>query len=79
MLPPMLSSFLLTALLVELTPGPNMAWLALHSASQGRRARALRHCNGVDRTTSCVTDGSRVDVRPSYRLFSYFAGAAWSS
>lgn len=28
--------FLVTALLIELTPGPNMAWLALTSASQGK-------------------------------------------
>jgi threonine/homoserine/homoserine lactone efflux protein len=31
-------AFLFTALLIELTPGPNMAWLALTSASEGRRA-----------------------------------------
>lgn len=30
--------FLLTTLLIELTPGPNMVWLALTSASQGRRS-----------------------------------------
>lgn len=30
--------FLLTAILIELTPGPNMAWLALTSASHGKRA-----------------------------------------
>jgi threonine/homoserine/homoserine lactone efflux protein len=30
--------FLLTALLIELTPGPNMAWLALTSASHGKRS-----------------------------------------
>lgn len=30
--------FLLTALLIELTPGPNMAWLALTGASVGKRA-----------------------------------------
>ena len=29
--------FLITTLLIELTPGPNMAWLALTSASQGKR------------------------------------------
>ena len=28
--------FLLTTLLIELTPGPNMAWLALTSASHGK-------------------------------------------
>lgn len=33
-----LSSFLLTALILELTPGPNMAWLALLAATAGRRA-----------------------------------------
>jgi threonine/homoserine/homoserine lactone efflux protein len=32
------ASFLLTTLLIELTPGPNMAWLALISASNGRRS-----------------------------------------
>lgn len=30
--------FLLTALVIELTPGPNMAWLALTGASVGKRA-----------------------------------------
>lgn len=30
--------FLITALLIELTPGPNMAWLALTSASKGRKS-----------------------------------------
>ena len=30
--------FLVTTLLIEMTPGPNMAWLALTSASQGRRS-----------------------------------------
>jgi threonine/homoserine/homoserine lactone efflux protein len=35
---PLLAPFLLTALLIELTPGPNMAWLMLTSASHGRRA-----------------------------------------
>ncbi len=31
-------AFLLTAFLVELTPGPNMVWLALTSATLGQRA-----------------------------------------
>jgi threonine/homoserine/homoserine lactone efflux protein len=30
--------FVLASLLIELTPGPNMAWLALTSATQGRRS-----------------------------------------
>lgn len=30
--------FLVTTLLIELTPGPNMAWLALTSATQGKRS-----------------------------------------
>lgn len=38
MLAPMLPSFLFVVLLVELTPGPNMGWLALLSAGEGRRA-----------------------------------------
>ena len=33
-----LASFLLTALALELTPGPNMAWLALLTATAGRGA-----------------------------------------
>ena len=33
-----LTSFLLTALVLELTPGPNMAWLALLTATAGRHA-----------------------------------------
>lgn len=33
-----LPTFLLTALLIELTPGPNMAYLALLSGLEGRRA-----------------------------------------
>jgi threonine/homoserine/homoserine lactone efflux protein len=34
---PALFAFALTSLLVELTPGPNMAWLALLAAAEGRR------------------------------------------
>lgn len=37
-MPPLTMQFLLVALLVELTPGPNMTYLALVSASEGRRA-----------------------------------------
>jgi threonine/homoserine/homoserine lactone efflux protein len=33
-----LASFLVTALVIELTPGPNMTYLALVSATDGRRA-----------------------------------------
>ncbi len=36
-LPETLPAFFLTALLMELTPGPNMAWLALLAATEGRR------------------------------------------
>jgi threonine/homoserine/homoserine lactone efflux protein len=31
-------SFLLTCLIIEATPGPNMAWLAVTAAAHGRRA-----------------------------------------
>lgn len=34
-------SFLLTSLLIELTPGPNMAWLAAVALSKGRRPALL--------------------------------------
>ncbi len=30
--------FLVTTMLIELTPGPNMAWLAMTSATQGKRS-----------------------------------------
>ncbi len=33
-----LATFALTVLVIELTPGPNMAWLAVLSADRGRRA-----------------------------------------
>lgn len=33
--------FLAAAILMELTPGPNMSWLAMLSATQGRRAGAM--------------------------------------
>jgi threonine/homoserine/homoserine lactone efflux protein len=32
------AGFLLTVLIVEITPGPNMVWLALLAATEGRRA-----------------------------------------
>ncbi|MEQ1551540.1 LysE family translocator [Sphingorhabdus sp.] len=38
--------FLLTAILIELTPGPNMAWIALTGASVGKRA-ALTATAGI--------------------------------
>lgn len=38
LLPTTTIPFLITALLIELTPGPNMTYLALVSASNGRRA-----------------------------------------
>lgn len=38
--------FLLTAILIELTPGPNMAWLTLTGASVGKRA-ALSATAGI--------------------------------
>jgi threonine/homoserine/homoserine lactone efflux protein len=37
MLPAGLPAFVLTATLIELTPGPNMAWLALVAATEGHR------------------------------------------
>ena len=36
--PALLLGFAITALLIELTPGPNMAWLVMLSLSDGRRA-----------------------------------------
>ena len=42
----MLPEFLVAAMLIELTPGPNMAWLALLGASRGR-VTALAAVAGV--------------------------------
>ena len=39
--PAVLPAFALAMILVELTPGPNLAWLALLGAAQGRRAGLL--------------------------------------
>lgn len=39
--PGVLPAFALTMALIELTPGPNLAWLALLAASRGRGAGAL--------------------------------------
>lgn len=36
--PALLLGFMVTALIIELTPGPNMAWLVMLSLSEGRRA-----------------------------------------
>jgi len=36
--PALLIGFMATALIIELTPGPNMAWLVMLSLSEGRRA-----------------------------------------
>ena len=38
MITALLLPFLITTMLIELTPGPNMAWLALTSATQGKRS-----------------------------------------
>jgi threonine/homoserine/homoserine lactone efflux protein len=38
MLTDLYAPFLLTTLLIELTPGPNMAWLALTSATHGKQS-----------------------------------------
>ena len=35
----MLGEFAIAAILIELTPGPNMAWLALLAVSRGRLTR----------------------------------------
>lgn len=37
LVPEALAAFVLTATVIELTPGPNMAWLAIVAASEGRR------------------------------------------
>ncbi len=36
--PALLLGFMITALIIELTPGPNMAWLVMLSLGEGRRA-----------------------------------------
>lgn len=74
--------FLLTALLIELTPGPNMAWLALTAASEGRRA-ALAATAGIAVGLSIVAllavFGLAGLAQASPALFSLlrYAGAAY--
>jgi threonine/homoserine/homoserine lactone efflux protein len=41
-----MGAFLLTCLLIELTPGPNMSWLAVMGAAQGRKS-ALAAVAGI--------------------------------
>lgn len=43
---PLLAAFLATAVMVEITPGPNMLWLALMAVTEGRRT-ALAAVAGV--------------------------------
>ncbi|MBL0371055.1 LysE family translocator [Rhizobium sp. KVB221] len=45
-LAPQLLPFLLASLLIELTPGPNMTWLAILTLSEGK-ARGLRAVAGI--------------------------------
>lgn len=74
--------FLLTALLIEVTPGPNMAWLALTGASAGRKA-ALAATAGIAVGLSVVallsTFGLAQLAQASSLLFSLlrYAGAAY--
>lgn len=74
--------FLLTAILIELTPGPNMAWLALTGASVGKRA-ALSATVGIALGLAIVAAVSALGLaklaQTSPQLFALlrYAGAAY--
>ena len=74
--------FLLTAILIELTPGPNMAWIALTGASVGKRA-ALAATAGIALGLSVVGAATALGLaelaQASPYLFALlrYAGAAY--
>jgi len=74
--------FLLTAILIELTPGPNMAWLALTGTASGRRA-ALSATAGIALGLAIVAAlaalGLAEPAQASPELFAVlcYAGAAY--
>lgn len=61
-------SFILTVLVIELTPGPNMAWLALLSATNGRRA-------GLAALFGIACGLSLIGFAASYGLAAYIAAS----
>lgn len=73
--------FALAVLLIELTPGPNMAWLAGLAATQGRRA-GLAAVAGVavgllvNALLAALGLAALLDAAPSLRRVLQFAGAA---
>lgn len=75
-------SFLLTAWLIELTPGPNMAWLALTGASFGRKA-ALAATAGIAIGLSIIAllaafgVAELAQASPSLYSLLRYAGAAY--
>ncbi len=52
-------SFLLTSLLIELTPGPNMAWLATVALAKGRRPARRRLALGLVVSAPCFLRSTR--------------------
>ena len=79
---PALLPFALASLLVELTPGPNMAWLAIVAVSEGRRkglAAVLGVAIGLLIVGSLAALGLGAAVAASPTLYSLLrsGGIAW--
>ena len=77
-----LPGFLLAALLVELTPGPNMAWLAIVSAERGRVAGVAAVAGvmlglGAIGLLAALGLGSLVAASPVLYGALRWAGVAW--
>jgi threonine/homoserine/homoserine lactone efflux protein len=69
-MPPLFQSFLITALIIELTPGPNMVWLALLVATSGRRAGFLAVCG--------ITTGlALIGIAAALGFAEVFAATPW--
>jgi threonine/homoserine/homoserine lactone efflux protein len=65
-----LLAFALTCLVIELTPGPNMAYLAVLSASEGRRA-------GLAATTGIALGLGIIGVAAALGLTAVIANSRW--
>jgi threonine/homoserine/homoserine lactone efflux protein len=85
-----LPAFLLASFLIELTPGPNMAWLAAKSLSDGRRAAlfavagvgtglALLGCLAALGVSAFIMGSPALYQTLRYAGFAYLLWLAWDT
>ncbi len=79
-----LVGFLTTALIVEITPGPNMVWLALLSATEGRRVGLAAVAGialglGVQGALAAAGVGALLQAYPASYLVLRWAGVGYLS